>query len=134
MTISLHQRLGGDQGPANWPGWIVPGTISLHQRLGGNEGIAHLVDDVIAAHLANPLVTSRFAQIKDMTHTRQLVGEFFAAGLGTPPTYTGKGMLGAHKDANVSEQEFQAAINDIDGAMDKNGIDEGSKNDILAIL
>ena len=31
-------------------------TISLYQRLGGDEGIARLVDDVIAAHLANPLV------------------------------------------------------------------------------
>ena len=69
-----------------------------------------------------------------MTHTKQLVSAFFTAGLGSPPTYTGKGMLGAHKDASVSEQEFQAAINDIVGAMNKNGMDEGSKNDILAIL
>ncbi len=109
-------------------------TIALYQRLGGDQGIARLVDDVIAAHLANPLVATRFAQIKNMTHTRQSVREFFTAGLGSPPTYTGKGMLGAHKGDNVSEQEFQAAINDIDGAMNKNGIDEGSKNDILAIL
>lgn len=109
-------------------------TISLHQRLGGEEGIARLVDDVIAAHLANPLVKTRFEEIRDMTHTKQLVSEFFTAGLGSPPTYTGKGMLGAHKGVSVSEQEFQAAINDIVGAMNKNGMDEGSKNDILAIL
>jgi hemoglobin len=43
-------------------------------------------------------------------------------------------MLGAHKSANVSEQEFLAAIDDIVGAMNKNGIDEESKQDILAIL
>lgn len=109
-------------------------TISLYQRLGGDEGIARLVDDVIAAHLANPLVKTRFEEIRDMTHTKQLVSEFFTAGLGSPPTYTGKGMLGAHKGPSVSEQEFQAAINDIVGAMNKNGMDEGSKNDILAIL
>jgi hemoglobin len=101
-------------------------TISLYQRLGGDEGIA--------AHLANPLVKTRFKEIRDMTHTKQLVSEFFTASLGSPPTYTGKGMLGAHKGASVSEQEFQAAINDIVGAMNKNGMDEGSKNDILAIL
>ena len=109
-------------------------TISLYQRLGGEEGIARLVDDVVAAHLANPLVKTRFEEIRDMTHTKQLVSAFFTAGLGSPPTYTGKGMLGAHKEASVSEQEFQAAINDIVGAMNKNGMDEGSKNDILAIL
>ena len=109
-------------------------TISLYQRLGGDEGIARLVDDVIAAHLANPLVKTRFEEIRDMTHTKQLVSEFFTAGFGSPPTYTGKGMLGAHKGASVSEPEFQAAINDIVRVMDKNGMDEGSKNDILAIL
>ena len=109
-------------------------TISLYQRLGGDEGIARLVDDVVAAHLTNPLVKTRFEKIKDMAHTKQLVSEFFTAGLGSPPTYTGKGMLGAHKGASVSEQEFQAAINDIVGAMNKNGMDERSKNDILAIL
>ena len=109
-------------------------TISLYQRLGGEEGIARLVDDVIAAHLANPLVKTRFEEIRDMTHTKQLVSEFFTAGLGSPPTYTGKGMLGAHKGASVSEPEFQAAINDIVRVMDKNGIDEDLKSDILAIL
>ena len=109
-------------------------TTALYQRLGGDQGLARLVDDVIAAHLANPLVKTRFEEIKDMTHTKQLVREFLTAGLGSPPTYTGKGMLGAHQDANVSEQEFLAAINDVVEAMNKNGIDEGSKNDILAIL
>lgn len=109
-------------------------TAALHQRLGGAEGITRLVDDVIAAHLANPLVKTRFEHIKDMAHTKQSVREFLTAGLGSPPTYTGKGMLGAHKSANVSEQEFLAAIDDIVGAMNKNGIDEESKQDILAIL
>ena len=32
-------------------------TISLYQRLGGDEGIA--------AHLANPLVKTRFEEIRD---------------------------------------------------------------------
>ena len=109
-------------------------TTALYQRLGGDHGIARLVDDVIAAHLANPLVKTRFEQIKDMTGTKQFVREFLTAGLGSPPTYTGRGMLGAHQGANVSEQEFQAAIDDIVAVMDKNGIDEGSKNAILAIL
>ncbi len=109
-------------------------TTTLCHRLGGEEGIARLVDDVIAAHLANPQVKARFEQIKDMAPAKQLVRAFLTEGLDTPPTYTGKGMLGAHKGANVSEQEFQAAIDDIVAAMNKNGIDEGSKNDILAIL
>ena len=106
----------------------------LCQRLGGDEGIARLVDDVIAAHLANPLLETRFEKIKDLAPTKQMVRAFLTEGLSSPPNYTGMGRLGAHKGANVREQEFQTAINDIVGAMNKNGIDEGSMNDILAIL
>ena len=109
-------------------------TMTLYQRLGENEGIAHLVDDVVAAHLVNPYVKTRFEKVEDMVHTKQLIGEFFTNGSGTPPTYTGKGMLGAHKDVDVTEQEFLAAMDDIVGVMTKNGIDEDTKNEVLAVL
>lgn len=109
-------------------------TTALYQRLGGAEGITRLVDDVIAAHLVNPLIKTRFEKITDMSHTKQLVREFFTAGSGGPPTYTGKGMLGAHKGMNVSEQEFLAVTDDIVGVMNKNGIEEDAKKDVIAIL
>ena len=111
-----------------------PMTATLYQRLGEAEGIARLVDDVVAAHLVNPLIKTRFEQIKDMAHTKQLVREFFTAGSGGPSSYTGKGMLAAHKGMNISEQEYLAAMDDIVGAMNKNRIDEDSKKDVLAIL
>lgn len=109
-------------------------TTTLYQRLGGEEGIARLVDDAVAAHLANPLIKTRYEQIKDMAHIKQLSREFFTAGSGGPPTYTGKGMLAAHKGMNISEQEFLAVTDDIVGAMDKNGIEEDAKKDVIAIL
>ena len=40
-------------------------TTTLYQRLGGAEGMTLLVDDVIGAHLANPLVKTRFDNVKD---------------------------------------------------------------------
>ena len=109
-------------------------VTTLSQRLGGADGMARLVDDVVAEHLLNPLVKTRFEQIKDMAHTKQLVREFFAAGSGGPPTYTGKGMLAAHKGMNISEQEYLAVMDDIVGALNKNGIDEDAKKDVIAIL
>ena len=47
-------------------------TTTLYQRLGGADGMARLVDDVVAAHLANPLIKTRYEQIKDMAHVKQL--------------------------------------------------------------
>ena len=109
-------------------------TTTLYQRLGGADGIARLVDDTVVAHLANPLVSTRYAQIKDMAHIKQLSREFFTMGSGGPSNYTGKGMLAAHKGMNVSEQEFLAVTDDIMEAMNKNGIEEDAKKDVLAIL
>ena len=109
-------------------------TKSLYQRLGGEDGIARLVDDAVAAHLANPLIKTRYEQVKDMAHIKQLSREFLAAGSGGPPSYSGKGMLAAHKGMNISEQEFLAVTDDIVGAMEKNSIEEDAKKDVLAIL
>jgi hemoglobin len=109
-------------------------TTSLYQRLGGANGIARLVDDVIDAHLTNPIVKTRFENIKDLDHAKKMAREFFCAGSGGPETYTGKDMLTAHKGMNISEQEYLAVMDDIVGAMNKHKLDESTKNDVIAIL
>ena len=109
-------------------------TTTLYQRLGGPDGIARLVDDLVAAHLSNPIIKTRFENIKDLDHAKQMAREFFCAGSGGPEPYTGKDMLAAHKGMNISEQEYLAAMDDIVGAMNKNKLDEGTKNDVIAIL
>jgi len=109
-------------------------TTTLYQRLGGANGIARLVDDLVAAHLSNPIIKTRFENIKDLDHAKQMAHEFFCAGSGGPEPYTGKDMLAAHKGMNISEQEYFAAMDDVVGAMNKNGIEEDAKKDVLAIL
>ena len=109
-------------------------TATLYQRLGGATGIAALVDDVMAAHLINPLVKTRFQNIKDLDRAKKMAREFFCAGSGGPEPYTGKDMLAAHKGMNVSEQEYLAVTDDIVGAMEKQGLSEDTKKDVIAIL
>lgn len=109
-------------------------TTALYQRLGGADGIARIVDDVMAAHLANPIVKTRFENIKDMERAKRMACEFFCAGTGGPETYTGKDMLTAHKGMNISEQEYLAVMDDIVSALNKNNLDDGTKNEVVAIL
>ena len=109
-------------------------TTSLYQRLGGADGIAKIVDDIMAAHLTNPAVKARFENIRDLDRAKKMAREFFCAGSGGPEKYTGKDMLAAHKGMNISEQEYLAATDDIVGALDKNGIAEDAKKDVIAIL
>lgn len=109
-------------------------TKSLYERLGGAQGISRIVDDVVAGHLANPLVQTRFQNVEDLARLKKLACEFFAAGSGGPEKYTGKDMRAAHKGMNISEQEYLAVMDDIMEALGKNGIDEATRKDVLAIL
>jgi hemoglobin len=109
-------------------------TKTLYERLGGFDGITRLVDDVVDAHFANPLVKTRFENTKDVEHAKRMSVEFFCAGSGGPQTYTGRDLVTTHKGMNISEQEFIAVVDDIFLAMDKNNLDDDVKKDVLAIL
>lgn len=106
---------------------------TLYERMGGETVIRSLANDIADNHLKNPLIKTRFEIIEDMDKVKQIVFEFICAGTGGSQTYTGKGMLGAHKGMNISEQEFIAVVDDIMLAMDQNSIGEIEKKDMLAI-
>lgn len=106
----------------------------LYDRLGGGEGIRRIVDDVMAAHLANPLIKARFEGIADLGHAKDMACAFFCAGSGGTEAYTGRDMLTAHRHMNISEQEYLAAVDDVLGALDKNGLGQDVRSEVLAIL
>ena len=109
-------------------------STSLYDRLGGSAGIAKIVDNAVAAHLQNPLIRSRFQNVKDLEHLKQMASDFFCAGSGGPEKYTGKDMRAAHNGMNISEQEYLAVMDDIMKALDDQRIDDNTKKDVLAIL
>jgi hemoglobin len=107
---------------------------TLYERLGRREGIARITADLIKNHLANPLINARFKASEDLARVERRVVEFFCAGSGGPEVYTGKDMVSTHKGMNISEQEFMAAIDDVMAALQKNGIDDATCNEVLNIL
>jgi hemoglobin len=110
------------------------GTTSLYERLGQREGIARITRSLIENHMANPLVKTRYENSADLGRVEQRVIEFFCAGAGGPETYSGKDMLATHRGMNINEQEFVTVIDDAMAALESNGIDPGTRNDVLAIL
>jgi hemoglobin len=109
-------------------------TVSLYDRLGRFDGITRIVDDVMAAHLANPAIRTRFEAAPDLDHAKKMAVEFFCAGCGGPEAYTGRDLLVAHKGMNVSEQEYMAAMDDILDALKKNDIDPATQGEVTAVL
>ena len=108
-------------------------TATLYDRLGQHKGITNITRTLIDNHMANPLVSSRYAG-SDMKKVEQRVIEFFCAGAGGPQSYTGKDMVATHKGMNISEQEFVAVVDDAMAALATNGIDAATRSDVLAIL
>ena len=107
---------------------------TLFERLGGEPGITRLVTDIVDNHYRNPLIRTRFEQIKDRAAVERHSVEFLCAGSGGPQAYHGRDLVSVHTGMNISEQELIAAIDDMLAAMTKNGYDQAEKNDVVAIL
>jgi hemoglobin len=110
----------------------MPAT--LFERLGGEDGITRLVTDILDNHYRNPVIRTRFEQIKDRAAVERHSVEFLCAGSGGPQAYTGRDLLSTHKGMNISEQELIAAIDDIVAAMVKNDLDQSVQNEVVAVL
>lgn len=106
---------------------------TLYERLGGESGLSSIVRDVITNHMNNPKIKTRF-QDSDSDKLHRLSLEFFGMGSGGPQKYTGKDMKEAHRGMNINEEEFLAVIDDVINALDKNGIEGTTKNEVLGIL
>lgn len=108
-------------------------AASLYERLGSWEGIQKIVNDTIANHRKNPAISHYF----DGVETAELAGHvtaFFAAGTGGPSKYEGRDMTTTHASMGLSDADFDSAVADVLLALDQNGIGDGEKAEVAAIL
>lgn len=110
---------------------------SLFERLGGTAGISALVEDIVALHMENPVISARFRPYLDtpdqLAITKRHLCAFLESGVGGSAVYEGRTMRSAHRGMNISIEEYVAALDDILAAMKKNCLDEATQNEILAI-
>lgn len=111
---------------------------SLYERLGGATGIARLVDDIVEAHMNNPLIKARFLPYRErpdiVAKIKRQTSNFLGTGSGGPGQYSGRSMLVAHRGMNISEQEYMAGVDDILATLDTHKIDNQTRKDVLAIV
>ena len=112
-------------------------TQTLFERLGGSNGIAALVDDIVAAHMVNPVISARFTPYLDtpekLSMTKGHLCAFLEAGTGGPAAYAGRTMRDTHRGMNIAEAEYIATLDDILSVLRKHKIDEQTQKDVLAI-
>ncbi len=106
---------------------------SLYERLGGTDGITAIANDLVDFHLNNPRIAPRYAD-SDVAAVKNAAATFFIAASGGPSVYEGKDMLTAHRGMNIDDAEFVAVLDDALAALDKNGIGQREKEEVLFIL
>lgn len=112
---------------------MVSTNQSLYERLGGAEVVAAIASDIVDMHMQNPKVSPRYKK-SDIGYLKGSLTNFIGAGIGGPEVYTGPDVNTAHQAMNISDQEFIEVIDDIMKALDKNGVGQREKDEMLAIL
>ena len=106
---------------------------SLFRDLGGLPVIRQTVQDFVAAMLADPRIRHTFdgANLKRLED--KLVEQFCMLS-GGGCAYTGDPMKEVHQGLKLTNADFNALVEDLQLAMDKNGISARTQNRLLALL
>jgi hemoglobin len=109
---------------------------SLYKRLGGREGIRGVVDDFVAALVADPRVNARFKDLKpaDVERVKTNISDQLCEATGGPCSYLGKDMKTAHKGMRITEAEWNAGVEDLVKALDKRNVSQKDRNELLGLL
>ena len=109
---------------------------SLYKRLGGREGIATVVNDFTANMAADARVNARFKDMKgpDIEKFKSNIADQICDATGGPCSYLGKDMKTAHKDMRITEAEWNATVENLVKALDKNNVPAQAKQELLGAL
>jgi len=114
----------------------APKGPSLYRRLGGREGIALVVGDFTANMAGDPRVNIRFKDTKpaDLEKFKSNLADQICEATGGPCSYVGKDMKAAHKDMRITEDEWNATVENLVKALDKNNVQAQAKQELLGAL
>lgn len=106
---------------------------ALFLAFNGEEGISRVVDDMVDRNLADPRIKDIFAA-SDLVRLRRTLKEQFCFILNGPCDYTGMDMASSHKDHGITNREFNALVENLQLAMNTEGVPFRAQNKLLAKL
>jgi len=120
-------------GSSDKPATTAAAKKSLYDRLGGKPAIVAVVDEFVTRVAADKKINSRFANT-DIPHFKGLLVDQICEAAGGPCKYTGKDMRTSHTGMGISEDEFNALVGDLKGALDKFKVPAPEQGDLLGAL
>ncbi len=107
--------------------------LSLYERLGGEKAITGLVDDFYDRVRADDALKGFFVH-SDMEALRRMQREFFAAAVGGPIVYAGKGLREAHAGRGINKAHFRRFIDHLMATLTDFKISEDDRYEIITRL
>ena len=114
----------------------APAGVSLYKQLGGREGIALVVDDFAANVVADERINARFKALKpeQVSKFKSNLADQICDATGGPCAYLGRDMKTVHKGMTITEGEWNATVEALVKALDKNNVPAGAKTALLGAL
>jgi hemoglobin len=106
---------------------------SLYERLGGKDAITAVVDDFVNTAATDDRIKDFFRNSDAKVLKGHLVDQI-CEGTGGPCKYTGKDMKTAHTGMKITEEQFNALVEDLVMSLDKFKVPEKEKSELLGIL
>lgn len=110
-----------------------PALKPVFEQFGGKPGLVTLMNDFMDNLMADPRTHTYFADA-DREHIKVELVDQFCVILDGPCAYTGKDMVKVHRAMGVNRAAFNALVEDLQTAMDKNNVPFRAQNKLLAKL
>ena len=105
----------------------------LYQRLGGEPVVTAIVDSFIERFADDTRVAPTFAKT-DIPKFRKLLIEQICNLTGGGCPYTGRTMPQSHEGLHITESQFNAIVEDLEDAMNRQRIPIELQNELIATL
>ena len=110
-----------------------PADAGLYQALGERAGIDAVVAGLLKRSAANPRIADKFKGIKLKGLQDQITDQLCEL-TGGPCHYEGNSMKDAHADLDLTMAHFNALVEDLQQALDEQGVSFRTQNRLLALL
>ncbi len=111
---------------------------SLYERLGGQPAVEAVTSGLVDSILTDGRINKWFAHAASSPANtaayKAKLYEFVCQNTGGPCHYTGPDMVTVHKGRGVTSEAFDAVVQDLIAVLDKLGVPEKEKGELLAIL
>ncbi|MEH3022859.1 MAG: group 1 truncated hemoglobin [Pseudomonas oryzihabitans] len=110
-----------------------PAADRLYQELGGRPGITRIVEGMLLNVARDARIRHYFANV-DIGRLRGLLIEKICVDAGGPCEYRGASMAESHRGLNLQPADFNALVEDLQRAMQQEGVSQRAQNALLARL